>query len=74
MLTRQTQTVVVSQGEYRAKVYPEGGICWEMFVDGPGWCVLGDGPAPEAVVRLALAVRAEAFPELPRLELIDVFS
>jgi hypothetical protein len=65
--------VIVSHGEERAKVYPEGGICWEMYVDGPGWCVLGDGPPGKLVVRLALAVRAAAYPDLPRLTEADIF-
>ena len=60
--------VRVVRGDERATVYPEGGIGFEERLPGfrsAGWFVC-DEPS-EGIERLALAVRAEAFPHLPPL-------
>jgi hypothetical protein len=62
--------VVFIPGMWRARVYVEGGFGFDIFVSGPGWVVCDD-PDP-GIIRLALAARAVAFPQLPALTLADV--
>jgi hypothetical protein len=59
--------VRVVHGDERATVYPEGGIGFEQRLIGFRACWFVCDEPSELIERLALAVRAEAFPHLAPL-------
>lgn len=62
--------VSVRHGDEIAVVYAEGGIGFRWRVKGVGWVVC-DEPSM-LIMRLAVAVRREAFPTLPDISVHDV--
>jgi hypothetical protein len=62
--------VRVTLGDEQAVVYGEGGIGFRRRVRGVGWVVC-ERPGV-LITRLALAVRAAAFPALERIGVADV--
>ena len=49
------QLIVRVDRHRRIKLYPEGGLALECYIEGPGWCVDNDADVSDTVVGAHLA-------------------